>query len=744
MLKLFKRWHNWVKDYVFDTSINIKDRTFILFSLAVLVALFLAIPCGLIMREPPLATVSTAVGLVAFSLYVYICFRKERIARARIVISFVLVFIFLPSMLITNGGIESGAPIWLLLGTFYIAMILEGRLKIIMIACEVVVMVVSWVITYYYPEIVTGYSRGGNYFDTLTGLIIVGGVVYLMVSFYTRILSKEEESKNVRRLFEQTATALVNAIDAKDRYTHGHSARVAEYSKKIAEQAGKSPAECEEIYYVALLHDVGKIGISEAIINKEGKLTEEEYGKIKEHPELGSQILQSITEFPFISIGAHFHHERFDGKGYPMGLKGTDIPEVARIISVADAYDAMTSKRSYRDAIPQDKVREELIRGAGTQFDPEFSNIMLYLLDLDPEYELREQEENQGISGRYEMVIGEHRDEVSEGILVTPNMTTIEMTVSGNKRATGRTPNPSFVLFDSLDGRFHDDPMAKERLLYYEYCEIDFNGSVTGSGIRKSETKVGKASAGDMGSDRYRIEAVRVKDHILIRILGHDKSCEVTIALPDSTRYAYIGITGEHCRITNVRVDKSEETVPNDYIPRIAEEISYINVPAGDIPNVQVDGYRSDSTDGIPIRDGMKISFHSKNLPTARLVWHCPAYIIFTSDDGKVTGNNYRELSLVRLDGEYWDGNTYADNELAVNRDDFENWDEWKKLNNEGFDCEVTFERHGSRIVSRTKNGGIAIRNDLNVLIETEELYVAISGDQVALTNIRIEQGNKE
>ena len=103
--------------------------------------------------------------------------------------------------------------------------------------------------------------------------------------------------------------ALVNAIDAKDKYTHGHSARVAEYSKKIAEVAGKSPEECEQIYYVALLHDVGKIGVPEKIINKEGRLTDEEYAQIKNHVELGAQILKDITVYPYLSIGAHFHHE---------------------------------------------------------------------------------------------------------------------------------------------------------------------------------------------------------------------------------------------------------------------------------------------------------------------------------------------------------------------------------------------------------------------------------------------------
>ena len=183
-----------------------------------------------------------------------------------------------------------------------------------------------------------------------------------------------------KAMFEQTAEALANAIDAKDRYTRGHSARVATYSRMIAEKAGFTEEECEQVYYAALLHDVGKIGIHEDIINKVGKLTDEEFNEIKMHPVYGNQILSGIKQSPYLCIGAHYHHERYDGKGYPVGLAGEDIPVYARIISVADAYDAMTSMRSYREPMPPEKVREELTRGMGTQFDPAYAKIMLELM----------------------------------------------------------------------------------------------------------------------------------------------------------------------------------------------------------------------------------------------------------------------------------------------------------------------------------------------------------------------------
>ncbi len=126
------------------------------------------------------------------------------------------------------------------------------------------------------------------------------------------------------------------------------------------------------------------------------------------------------------------------------------------------------------------------------------------------------------------------------------------------------------------------------------------------------------------------------------------------------------------------------------------------------------------------------------SLPTARLVWHCPSYVIFSSDDGKVSGKNYNEFSLVRLDGEYWEGEEIAENELIVDRHGFNGWNSWKNYNKEGYDCTITFVRNGNKIVSYTENAGIAIKNICQINIEVENLYVALSGDQVALTGIKI------
>lgn len=199
-----------------------------------------------------------------------------------------------------------------------------------------------------------------------------------------------EQEKITKEIFVQTVTALSEAVDAKDRYTSGHSKRVAEYAQMLAAKMGKSDEEQEEIYRAGLLHDVGKIRVPVEIINKTGKLTDEEFNIIKIHPVTGYHILRGIPGGSYIAAGAKFHHERYDGNGYPNGLSGENIPEVARILGVADAYDAMTSNRSYRKALPQEVVRGEIAKGKGTQFDPEIAELMLQLIDEDTDYTMKQ------------------------------------------------------------------------------------------------------------------------------------------------------------------------------------------------------------------------------------------------------------------------------------------------------------------------------------------------------------------
>ena len=182
--------------------------------------------------------------------------------------------------------------------------------------------------------------------------------------------------------------ALSKAVDAKDKYTNDHSQRVAEYARMLAKQLGRSKKDQDDLYIIGLLHDVGKIGVHEEIINKPGALTDEEYEEIKSHTVMGYEILKVLTEMPEAAKCARWHHERYDGRGYPDGISGTDIPEFARIISVADSYDAMTSRRAYQALKLQSEVRAEIIRCKGTQFDPLVADAMVRIIDDDKKYEL--------------------------------------------------------------------------------------------------------------------------------------------------------------------------------------------------------------------------------------------------------------------------------------------------------------------------------------------------------------------
>ncbi len=206
----------------------------------------------------------------------------------------------------------------------------------------------------------------------------------------TEAREKEAAAVAKENLSREVMLAFSKVVDAKDHYTNGHSERVAKYAKEISRRMGKSETEQEEIYELGLLHDIGKIGISETIINKVEELTEDEFDEIKEHTVIGWEILKTITEIPWLSKGARWHHEWFDGTGYPDGLSGADIPEAARIICLADSYDAMTSKRSYSSPRPQNEVREEIVRCSGTQFDPDIAKYLLEMIDEDTGYELRE------------------------------------------------------------------------------------------------------------------------------------------------------------------------------------------------------------------------------------------------------------------------------------------------------------------------------------------------------------------
>ena len=219
--------------------------------------------------------------------------------------------------------------------------------------------------------------------NQLTVDLSVAGKVYMLSD-------DTEHYRHAEELTREMMLALSKTVDAKDHYTNGHSLRVAQYASEIARRMGKNTEEQEKIYEMGLLHDIGKIGVGEDILNKTSRLTDEEFAKIKEHTVIGCSILRQINVMPELAVGARSHHERFDGRGYPDGLKGKEIPEPARIICAADCYDAMTSTRTYSVPKAQAAVRAEFERCSGTQFDPDIAKIMIAMIDDDKDYTMHE------------------------------------------------------------------------------------------------------------------------------------------------------------------------------------------------------------------------------------------------------------------------------------------------------------------------------------------------------------------
>ena len=198
---------------------------------------------------------------------------------------------------------------------------------------------------------------------------------------YARRLNEEVErqtkvatdrANQLDKLNDEMVQTLAVAIDAKDRYTNGHSFRVSWYSVALARKLGWDESEIDDLEREALLHDIGKIGVPDAVLNKPGRLTDEEFAVIKSHTTTGGDILSMAQDLSGCAQVARYHHERYDGRGYPEGLKGDEIPVHARIVAIADAYDAMRSDRIYRKGLPLDVIHEELAKGNGTQFDPNF------------------------------------------------------------------------------------------------------------------------------------------------------------------------------------------------------------------------------------------------------------------------------------------------------------------------------------------------------------------------------------
>ncbi|MBP1591330.1 MAG: HD domain-containing protein, partial [Oscillospiraceae bacterium] len=550
----------------------------------------------------------------------------------------------------------------------------------------------------------------------------------------------QEERKSMHRLFDQTASAFVNAIEERSDSTAGHSRRVAEYAEMIARAIGKNEKDCEEIYFAGLLHEVGKIGIPESIIGKKGKLESDEQKVLEQIPVIGDRILSGITEYPFLCSAARSVNERYDGLGYPDGLSGEDIPEAARIVAVADHYATMTSVQYDRSPYPQLAVREELIENSGTIFDPRFARIMVNLIDSDPEYLMQDKDKEANIKPETEITSDAYRSKISRGILIEHTLTEISFTcrpVSDKNEFS----SPSFIIFDSYDRRTHFDEESIRIFNYLEYGEIWPDGHIICTAARNMESDVTEKEAdgeNEGGNETYHITAGRFEDHARIVIEKGTRKVTVTAALQDSSKYAYIGITGENCHIENIKTEKTNTELQPGDIPRIAPKVVYTDRLAGDIPNIQIDSTRSETTEGILIDGRLKVEFHAMSLPSSRQTWHCPYIILFYSEDGRVNGPDYHEYTVIKLNGEISGDDDLTFNSLELNKEDFGGWENWRQRSMEGAECTALFRIKNGTVITTVTYAGLSIENATDIYDFPDKLYVALSGDQCALTDIRI------
>ncbi|MBQ7470049.1 MAG: HD domain-containing protein [Pseudobutyrivibrio sp.] len=588
---------------------------------------------------------------------------------------------------------------------------------------------------------------------SLTNIFIVGMAVLVYIFALFDINNKiekanrreieylKEERQVMQRLFDQTASSFVNAVDSKDDFTKGHSLRVAKYAKLIAQTCGKNEKECDEIYYTALLHDIGKVGIPESVLEKGEDRTPEEQEIYKTVTTIGDEILSNINEYPYLRDGAHFVHERYDGKGYPVGLKGEEIPENARIIAVADNYDLLTSKKRDRDHYPQFMVREEMVKAAGTRFDPRFAGAMVSIIDSDVDYRLRESFGDEfEVKLETELTCEAYRSKVSRGILIDETITKIDFDYEAGKGSPFGFFGPSIIVFDSYDGRIHNDVKNIEVFGYMEYGEIWFDGNCNSTNARNIEVTVTDLqSSTNKNVPHYEIMTSRYEDHVKITIIGEGKKIDIVMALPDTSKYAYVGLTGEYCNLKNIEVETSEDSNVQIPIERIAPVVSYINRLESDLPNIQIDRNRSVYTEPVSVEDGMNVIFHSMSLPAAKLVWHCPYVLLYYSDDGRVDGANYREYALVKLSGENDCDTIYAENSMTNNQSsEFVDWDTWEMKNKEGVECHISFRKKKNSIEIAAEDAGIIIRNTTRIKEMPKVVYFALTGDECAITDIRI------
>ncbi len=365
-----------------------KQQLLIVVAIAMIILGIVMTSLNLVQGEFKLG-ITTFVIVVLGVIDVVLMHYFKKLMTAQILTISVILVLF--SWYLVSGAAQGFSVLWFLVIppiAMYITGVLLGTIYTLM--GEITLILFFWgpckdYITYHYTDAMQ--SRFPILYFAISMLSF--GIAFQVACYHideehNRIKLEREVSKEKNKnadLSMEAIIAIANTVDAKDAYSKQHSLRVAEYVKKIAQKLNWSLERIDNIYRLALLHDVGKISISDSLLNKTGKLSVAEYELIKQHVIKGSEIIESMTAIEHITEGVRYHHEWFDGTGYCEGLKGKEIPIEARIIAVADAFDAMSSNRAYRKALPKEKVVEELEKGKGTQFDPKLANIMIGLIE---------------------------------------------------------------------------------------------------------------------------------------------------------------------------------------------------------------------------------------------------------------------------------------------------------------------------------------------------------------------------
>lgn len=513
------------------------------------------------------------------------------------------------------------------------------------------------------------------------------------------IQSFKTEQARMKSVFVQASKAMASVLEKGDKAQKGRAERIATMSRELAKRAGKDEEDCDKVFYAGYCF------------------------------EAGDEALSCITTFPYLLETA-----QAVGKDYDESL-----PEYSRIITVAKDYDKMINDTT----VPPFFVRDFFIREAGRKYDPMYAKFAVQILDSETNKGVFEKAAEEM---KTELECHDYREEITAGIPVLQNIAEISFECSPIDKGA-RFSIPSIILFDSSDEKVQKTQDSIESHKYIEYCEIWFDGHSISTSARNMEIRNEKdtnatadtKAATEGGWTPYKITTSRFEDHLLLKMQGPEKIFDAIIALPSASKSAFIGITGENVHIKNIKLNHTNQLTEENDIPRIAEKLNYINRIESDIPNVQIVKPLAEFTEGIEVKNSMKIYFHTQSLPDANLVWHCPYIILYYSDDGKVHGKNYCEYAMIKFDGEDNGSNDNAENEFIMKKtENFTSWEDWEELNKTGYESQVEFMKNGSEIMVRTHNKGIYIQNKTKIRNGNKDVFVAFSGDQVALTDIRI------